>query len=113
MADNLFSMRDEKKHANRRRRVAQLYTMSTMKNYEEAVDEVNMLFLSRMEELAGRGQVFSLPRWLQYYAFDVIGKITVRPLSPTNLQCPVSDVTIQRSTKPSACYSMAAIRRAY
>ncbi|RGP66706.1 hypothetical protein FSPOR_6446 [Fusarium sporotrichioides] len=75
--DNLFSMRDEKRHATRRRKVAQLYTMSTMVNYEGAVDEVNSLLTSKLDEMVKDEASVRLPTWLQYYAFDVIGKITV------------------------------------
>ena len=51
--------------------------MSTLVQYEAMVDEVLDLFLDRTEALyAKTGGVCNFARWLQFYAFDVIGQIT-------------------------------------
>jgi hypothetical protein len=44
------------------------------------VDECIGIFKQRLDEFATKGQFIDLGHWLQCYAFDVIGKITVRIL---------------------------------
>lgn len=51
--------------------------MSTLIQYEPFVDSTTELFLSRTEELyAQTGEGCNFSRWLQFYAFDVIGEMT-------------------------------------
>lgn len=51
--------------------------MSALVQYEPFVDNTTKLFLSRTQELfAGKSEGCDFTRWLQFYAFDVIGEIT-------------------------------------
>jgi cytochrome P450 len=56
--------------------------MSTLVEFEPFVDSTTELFLSRLEELyvsshsGNPAVVCNLGKWLQYYAFDVIGELT-------------------------------------
>jgi hypothetical protein len=51
--------------------------MSTLIQYEPAVDSTTELFLSQTEKLfTDSGVVCNFPRWLQFYAFDAIGEMT-------------------------------------
>lgn len=50
--------------------------MTTISKYETYVDECTHLLLAQFEQLAETGQRFDLQRWMQFYAFDVIGAIT-------------------------------------
>lgn len=86
---NIFTIQNNDLHKERRRKIASLYTMSSMVSYEKAVDEMTSVCVRKMHEFAERGRMINIPQWLQYYAFDVIGEITVRcicsawsPLSP-------------------------------
>ncbi|OQV05155.1 hypothetical protein CLAIMM_09940 [Cladophialophora immunda] len=72
--DSMFSTRDPEYHKNLKRPVAQLFSMTNMKNYEPYADECTGLFIDAM--CAVEGQVLDLGVWLQYYAFDVIAYIT-------------------------------------
>jgi cytochrome P450 len=45
--------------------------------YEPFVDKVNGEFMSAMASLAKSEQAFDLFTWMQFYAFDVIGEITI------------------------------------
>jgi cytochrome P450 len=74
---NLFSATDRAVHGVMRRKVASMYAMSTIKSYEPHVDSCIDLLLQRFDEFAASGEVFDLPNYLQCYAFDVIGAITV------------------------------------
>lgn len=74
---NLFSARDRVVHGVMRRKVANIYAMSTIKSYEPRVDSCIDLLLQRLDDFAGSGQVFDLSVYLRCYAFDVIGAITV------------------------------------
>lgn len=74
---NIFIMRDANKHRERRRKIANLYSMSTMVSYEEAVDKMTGVCLHKMDQFSTENRQISLPQFMQYYAFDVIGEITV------------------------------------
>jgi hypothetical protein len=60
-----------------RRQTASLYSMSSLVMYEPFVDRVNGEFMATMANLARSGQAFDLFTWMQFYAFDVIGEITI------------------------------------
>lgn len=51
--------------------------MSSLVNYEAAIDEINSELCDKMNFFATTGVPFQFPAWMQFYAFDVIGKITV------------------------------------
>ncbi|KIV81630.1 hypothetical protein PV11_03800 [Exophiala sideris] len=73
---NLFCTRDQSKHTIMRRKVAHLYSMTSIKAYKSHVDDCIQLILDKFDRFAETGHTFSLDHWLQCYAFDVIGKIT-------------------------------------
>ncbi|KAJ5588333.1 cytochrome P450 pisatin demethylase [Penicillium hordei] len=73
---NLFSERSSKKHAEDRKKVASLYSMTSLVAYEPFVDDCIEIFKQRLDEFAMKGQMIDMGHWLQCYAFDVIGKIT-------------------------------------
>jgi cytochrome P450 len=79
---NLFSARDRAVHGVMRRKVANMYAMSTVKSYEPHVDSCIDLLLQRLDGFAESGEAFDLQVYLRSYAFDVIGAITVsfRPI---------------------------------
>lgn len=74
---NIFTIRDPALHKARRRKIANLYSMSTMVSYEGAVDRMNIICMDKLTDFASTNRKFSLPDFLQWYAFDVIGEITV------------------------------------
>lgn len=75
---NIFAIQDNDLHKDRRRKISSLYTMSSMVSYEKAVDEMTRLCIRKMHQYAEQGRLINIPQWMQYYAFDVIGEITVR-----------------------------------
>lgn len=72
--NSIFSTRDPEYHKNLKRPVAQLFSMSNMRNYEPYANECSAIFIQAMREL--EGQKIDLSDWLQWYAFDVIACIT-------------------------------------
>ncbi len=74
---NLFSEPSISVHANVRRPLAQLYSQTTLLSYEPFVDTCNTILLKRLEEYAQDGKALNVRELMQYYAFDVIGEITV------------------------------------
>lgn len=58
--------------------MANLYSATSLRSMEPGVDECIDIFLERLNELASEGKIFDLQFWMQCYAFDVIGQITVR-----------------------------------
>ena len=51
--------------------------MSTLVGYEEFVNDCGRLLTQRLDEFANDGVTIDLGDWLQKYAFDVIGAISV------------------------------------
>ena len=68
---------DEAQHARMKRPVAPAYSLSTLVEIEPLIDSTTAVFMSRLDELfAETGNVCDLGKWLQWYAFDVIGELT-------------------------------------
>ncbi|KAK3109792.1 hypothetical protein LTR53_016571 [Teratosphaeriaceae sp. CCFEE 6253] len=72
---DMFSELDINRHGAKRRKVASLYSMTALLSYEQFVDRCNATLCSRLRGFADRP--LHVPSWRQYYAFDVIGEITV------------------------------------
>lgn len=74
---SLFSTTDETYHAQLRRNVNSAFSMSTLVQYEPLVNEVVDLFLTQTAKIyAHPHQPCNFAKWLQFFAFDVIGQIT-------------------------------------
>lgn len=74
---SLFSTTSESFHAQLRRCVNSAFSMSNMIQYEPFVDSTTELFVSQTDKLyASTGDACNFSRWLQFYAFDVIGDMT-------------------------------------
>lgn len=78
---NLFSERDPGKHAVMRRKVASMYSMSSMVSYESYVDSCIELLQNQFSRVEGSGSDIDLAYWFRCYAFDVIFMITVLKIS--------------------------------
>ena len=74
---NLFALTNPERHSKERRKVASLYSMSTLVSYEQYVDSCNSVLCERLQDLASSGELVNVPNWMQFYAFDVIGEISV------------------------------------
>ena len=73
----LFNSRSPQKHSHLRRSQAALYSMTNIKSYEPFVDIQTAILIRKIAEFATLGHTVSLPLFLQKYAFDVIGDMTV------------------------------------
>lgn len=74
---SLFSTVDNDFHQQFRRCVNSAFAMSALVQYEPFVDNTTKLFLKQTERLfANKSEGCDFTRWLQFYAFDVIGEIT-------------------------------------
>lgn len=73
---DLFSDLNPKSHAANRRKVASLYSMTNLVQMEPLVNECTELMVAKFADFARQGVLVDMGRWLQCYAFDVIGKIT-------------------------------------
>jgi len=74
---SLFSTTSEPFHAQLRRSVNSAFSMSTLIQYEPFVDSTTELFLNQTDKLyANARESCDFARWLQFYAFDVIGEMT-------------------------------------
>lgn len=74
---SLFSTTDNNFHSRFRRCVNSAFSMSSLVQYEPFVDNTTKLFLDQTSRLfANKATGCDFTRWLQFYAFDVIGEIT-------------------------------------
>lgn len=78
---DLFSARDPQKHAALRRVVANLYSMTTLVKLEPYIDECSELLIEKFTQFAHTRRTLDMAHWMQCYAFDVIGNITVSPFA--------------------------------
>ncbi len=72
---DIFSMRDEKAHPERKRIVNHLWTLKQIIEYEPCMDRVVGTFVKRLGGAARRGEVVRLERPLGQYTLDVIGEV--------------------------------------
>lgn len=74
---SLFSTKDEGYHARYRRCVNGAFSMSSLVGYEPLVDSTTDAFIEQTEKrYCDTGKTCNFSRWLQFFAFDVIGEIT-------------------------------------
>lgn len=74
---DVFSETSNSQHALERRKLSNMYAMSSLVSYEPFVDKVNGDFMDALAGHARAGRAFDLFSWMQFYAFDVIGEITL------------------------------------
>ena len=73
----LFNSRNTQEHARLRRIQASLYSMTTIKSYEPFVNNQTAILEQKFRDFAKTKEKVSLPDFLQKYAFDVMGEMTV------------------------------------
>ncbi|KAL2844359.1 cytochrome P450 [Aspergillus pseudoustus] len=78
LLQGMFNTTDEKYHARLRRSVNNAYAMSSLVHFEPLVDSTTVEFLKQLtERYADKpDQICDFGKWLQFYAFDVIGELT-------------------------------------
>ena len=74
---NFFNVQDAHEHAKRKKQIAGLYSNTTVLHYEPAVDRMNRVLDEKLQEATATSEMVDLPKWLQWYAMDVIGEVTV------------------------------------
>ncbi|KAE8365754.1 cytochrome P450 [Aspergillus caelatus] len=72
----LFADTNIKRHNDSRRRVQNLYSLSSLVSYEAPVNDCNAILCRKLRDFATTGEVINLTYWLQCYAFDAVGCIT-------------------------------------
>ncbi|KAH8698790.1 cytochrome P450 [Talaromyces proteolyticus] len=73
---NLFSERSPVIHSTMRRKVASMYSMTSLVSYEPYVDHCIDLFESHLTGIEESNSVVDLAYWFRCYAFDVVSMIT-------------------------------------
>lgn len=75
--ESLFSTKNEEYHAKYRRCVNNAFSMSSLVNYEPLVDSTMDAFVDQTRRrYCDTGARCNFSRWLQFFAFDVIGELT-------------------------------------
>lgn len=73
----IFATQDEILHRTLKKPIAGIYSMSNLLSFEPYVDSTISFFFQQLDKLfAETGAVCDLGRWLQMFAFDVMGEIT-------------------------------------
>ncbi|KIY00865.1 uncharacterized protein Z520_03531 [Fonsecaea multimorphosa CBS 102226] len=71
----LFESYDEAYHAQIRKPIVNAYSMTTILDFEPAVDSTTSLLISKLDCFVASKKPLDLEVWLHRYAFDVIGEI--------------------------------------
>ena len=66
---DLFAGRDERTHGEHRRLVASAYSMASLKDLEEYVDQSVLCFLDQMRKREGKS--IDMGMWVQLFAFGI------------------------------------------
>ncbi|KAH6684786.1 cytochrome P450 oxidoreductase [Halenospora varia] len=74
---SIFVDPDIKRHGANRRQISSAYSMSTLVQLEPFIDHCTSILRARLDDFVASKRSFDLPHWMQCYAFDVIGQITV------------------------------------
>ncbi|KAF4992377.1 hypothetical protein FDECE_13733 [Fusarium decemcellulare] len=75
--DDLFTDPNVARHAHHRREIASAYSMTSLVELEPMVDACVKTMCDRFQSLAAiQRKPLDIAKWLQFYAFDVIGQIT-------------------------------------
>lgn len=72
---NVFGMRDEARHAVRRRHMSHSFSMSYIKEFEGFLDINIAILKQRIAAYASSGQAFDLQRLIKHYVVDASGEI--------------------------------------
>ena len=73
----VFNTRDEKLHKQLKNPIAPLFSLSNVVTFEGFVDQVlDVLFRQLDERFVQPRKTVDLGKWLQYFAFDVMGTLT-------------------------------------
>ncbi|OCT48003.1 benzoate 4-monooxygenase cytochrome P450 [Cladophialophora carrionii] len=72
----LVSIKDEKTHGMYRRPIAHAYSLSSLKGYEPYIDQMIEKLIGELDKHDADGTPINMTRWLQYWAFDVMSKIS-------------------------------------
>lgn len=75
-AASLVAMTDETYHARTKRLVAHAYSLSNLVEFEPLVDSTTKVLLDTLDARSQRGASVDFAKFLQYYAFDVMGELT-------------------------------------
>jgi len=73
----LFEARDENYHVMIRKPIANAYSMSTVIEFEPAVDSTIALFMSKLDQYSHSEVSIDFGVWLHRYAFDVLYESSV------------------------------------
>lgn len=74
----LFTTQDENMHRRLRQPIASIYSMTNLVGFEPFVDSTIRFFFEQIDtRFVATNNVCDLSTWLQAFAFDVMGEITV------------------------------------
>ncbi|KAF2103043.1 cytochrome P450 [Rhizodiscina lignyota] len=72
----LVSIKEEETHGRFRRPIAHAYSLSSLKGYEGYIDQMIEKLVGVMDKYGSQGKPINMSRWLQYWGFDVMSKIS-------------------------------------
>lgn len=72
----LFTMTDRKQHAKRRRELAHLFTMSTIKEYEDTVSKNVQTCMDLIADEGEAGKASNIYDWWHYLSMDIVCELS-------------------------------------
>ncbi|OQV03519.1 hypothetical protein CLAIMM_08555 [Cladophialophora immunda] len=74
---NIFSDLNNERHAFNRRKISSAYSMTSLLKLEPFINRCTAILQQRLDDFASHDLVVDVCHWMQCYAFDVIGEITL------------------------------------
>ena len=106
---NIFTEPDPHLHAAARRKIAAAYSMTSLVQMESFVDDCTTVLKTKLEQFAASGASIDISHWMQCYAFDVIGKITVRSFT----DAPLAPNRSHESSRPASALGFSTLERTF
>jgi hypothetical protein len=72
---DLFTIRNDKFHAQRKRIHANIWSMTSILEMERYIDDLIALFMRKMERLADQNELMDVGLWTWRYTYDVVGDL--------------------------------------
>lgn len=73
----VFNVTDEKLHKQLKSPIAPIFSSASATSFESLVDDVLQCLLNQLDtRFATNGEVLDLGKWVQFFAFDVMGTMT-------------------------------------
>ncbi|KAH7169911.1 cytochrome P450 [Dactylonectria macrodidyma] len=89
---NLFGTQDESIHSLRRRQMAHAFSLQSIKQMEQYIDQHLMQFRRNLDHYSDTGEVFDLKELIAFFVLDVLGDLAFRTSFNSQVKQDISEL---------------------